>query len=64
MKIQISNPSGNAVAPNNSSPLTQQWKILNSMYGQQPAAVKVRMDFVVNGRQISQDFVATFPPPI
>ena len=54
--------SGNMVPPNNSGQVVQQFKIANSMHGQQPPAVKMKLDFVVNGRAVG-DMVAVYNFP-
>jgi len=62
MKVQMGPTSGNMVPPNNSGQVVQQFKIANSMHGQQPPAVKMKLDFVVNGRAVG-DMVAVYNFP-
>merc|ERR1712137_1144447 len=65
MKVQMGQTSGNLVPPNNSGQLTQQIKILNPMYGQQPTVMKLKLDFVVNGRPVGDLVTVTnFPPGV
>mmetsp|Transcript_34751 Transcript_34751/g.54250 ORF Transcript_34751/g.54250 Transcript_34751/m.54250 type:complete len:298 (+) Transcript_34751:1-894(+) len=62
MKIQMGQTSGNVVPPNNSGQVAQQMKIANTMYGQQPPVMKLKIDFVVNGRPVGDLVTVTnFP---
>jgi len=65
MKIQLNPPSGNIVPPNNGGVVTQQMRILNANYGEKPPAMKLKLDFVVNGQSYSDEAtLTTFPPGV
>jgi len=65
MKVQMGSTSGNIVPPNNSGNVVQQLKIANTMLGQQPSVLKLKLDFVVNGRPVSDVVtVSNFPQGI
>lgn len=61
MKILI-NPASGTVVPPNRGTITQFVKIANTMLGQQPSAMKLKLDFVANGRPVGDQFTITnFP---
>jgi len=62
MKIQLAPASGNMVPPGGAGSVSQQMKIANSLYGQKPPAIRLKIDFVVNGRAISDSVTVTNLP--
>ena len=63
MKLQMTPASGNAVPPNGSGTVTQLFKVANSMQGQKPVVLKIKIDFTLNGQPVSDmGTVDQFPP--
>lgn len=62
MQIQLNPPSGNVVPPHNSGAVTQQMMINNSLYGQRPPVMKIKVDFTAKGQAVSDEAtLTTFP---
>jgi len=62
MKLQMNPPSSNTVPPNGQGTVTQIIRIANSQYGQKPAAMKLKVDYVENGQPVSETLdVANLP---
>ncbi|EFA84585.1 clathrin-adaptor gamma chain [Heterostelium album PN500] len=61
LKIQLLPPSGTTVPPNNSGEVTQIVKVLNTLQGQKPILLRLKLDFTVNGENISE--IADTPLP-
>merc|ERR1711918_61185 len=59
MKIQMLPPSSNTVPPNGQVTVTQILRIANSQYGQKPAAIRLKVDYVENGQPVSETLDVT-----
>ncbi len=65
MTIALSQASGTILPANNSGAITQQIKITNNAYGQNPPAIKAKIDFQANGNNYSDEVVVSaFPPGV
>lgn len=65
MAIALSQATGTVLPANNAGAITQQIKITNNAYGQQPPAIKLKIDFQANGNAYSDEAVVTaFPPGV
>ena len=63
MKLQMSPASSDTVPPMSSGAVTQQFKLANSMHGQKPLLVKLKIDFTFNGAPVTEmGQVDSFPP--
>ena len=49
MKLQMSPASSDTLPPMSNGAVTQQFKLANSMHGQKPLVVKLKIDFTLNG---------------
>jgi len=63
LQIKIVSPSGEALAPGGGK-ITQNIKIANSLQGQKPILLKVKIDYVYNGTQINEIADVAFPPTL
>jgi len=54
MKLQMSPASSDTVPPMSSGAVTQQFKLANSMHGQKPLLVKLKIDFTFNGQPTTE----------
>jgi len=63
LQIRMVPPSSDALAPG-SGKITQNIKIANSMQGQKPILLKVKIDYVYNGSPISEVADVAFPPTL
>jgi len=61
LKIQMNPASASVLQPNNSNKVTQIVKIINSMQGQKPIVLRIKVDFVVNGNPVSDTADVNFP---
>lgn len=52
IKLKMEPPTGDAVPPNNSGTVTQVVKIQNSMQGQKPVLMRIKLEFFVNGSKV------------
>ena len=65
MQLKMTPPSSPSVPPNNSGKTTQQFKVANSMHGQKPVVLKVKIEYNTMGSQVSEmGSVDQFPPGI
>jgi len=65
MKLQMSPASATTVPPNNMGSATQTFKVANSLHGQKPVVIRVKVDFSSGGQQVSETGqVDSFPPGI
>jgi len=65
MKLQMSPASGTTVPPSGSGKVTQLFKVANSMHGQKPVLLRIKIDFGVNGQNFSETGqVDSFPAGI
>jgi len=62
MKLQMSPASGTSIPPSNSGSVTQLFKVANSLHGQKPVLVRIKLDCSINGQMVSETLqVDTFP---
>ena len=54
MKLQMSPASGTSVAPMNSGNVSQTFKLANSLHGQKPILLRIKIDFSINGQAFSE----------
>jgi len=60
LKVQVGSPSGSVMNPGES--ITQQIKVINSLQGQKPVLMRIKVEYNVNGQIVSeQNEVANFP---
>ena len=65
MKLQMSPASSSTVPPSNSGKVTQTFKVANSMHGQKPVLLRIKIDYSAGGQAVSeQGQVDNFPPGI
>lgn len=63
MKLQMSPASGTQVPAMNGGSVKQVFKVANSMHGQKPILLRIKIDFSMNGQAYSeQGQVDNFPP--
>jgi AP-1 complex subunit gamma-1 len=62
LKIQMIPPSGTVLAPNGK--ITQVVRIINSLQGQKPILLKVKIDYVMNGSPVTEVADVAFPPTL
>ncbi|KAL1529341.1 hypothetical protein AB1Y20_000295 [Prymnesium parvum] len=63
MKLQMSPASGTSVAAMNSGTVKQTFKVANSMHGQKPILLRIKLDYSMNGQPVSDTGqVDNFPP--
>lgn len=53
--------SASTIPPSNGGKVTQILKVGNSMPGQKPIMLRIKLDFVVNGNPVSDTADVTFP---
>jgi AP-1 complex subunit gamma-1 len=53
IKLQVNPPSGNVVPPLNSGKVTQSLKLVNTLHGEKPVLLKIKVDYVLNGAPVS-----------
>jgi AP-1 complex subunit gamma-1 len=63
LQIRMVPPSGNVLAPANGR-ITQNIKIANSMQGQKPILLKVKIEYNYNGSPINEIADVAFPPTL
>jgi len=61
LKIQMNPASSTVLPPSSSGKVTQVIKIINSMQGQKPVLLRIKLDFVVNGNPVSDTADVSFP---
>merc|ERR1719240_2037455 len=54
MQLKMTPPSSTSVPPGNSGKTTQQFKVANSMHGQKPVVLRVKIEYQTMGQQISE----------
>uniref|UniRef100_H3G6T5 AP-1 complex subunit gamma n=1 Tax=Phytophthora ramorum TaxID=164328 RepID=H3G6T5_PHYRM len=52
IKLKMEPPTGDVVPPNNSGTVTQVVKIQNSMQGEKPVLMRIKLEFFVNGSKV------------
>merc|ERR1719502_819885 len=54
MQLKMTPPSSPSVPPNNAGKTTQQFKVANSMHGQKPVILRVKLEYSTMGQQVSE----------
>ncbi|KAG3031618.1 AP-1 complex subunit gamma-2 [Phytophthora cactorum] len=54
IKLKMEPPTGDSVPANNSGGVTQVVKIQNSMQGEKPVLMRIKLDFFVNGSKVEE----------
>ncbi|KAG3109467.1 AP-1 complex subunit gamma-2 [Phytophthora idaei] len=54
IKLKMEPPTGDSVPANNSGAVTQVVKIQNSMQGEKPVLMRIKLDFFVNGSKVEE----------
>jgi AP-1 complex subunit gamma-1 len=63
MKMQMQPASSSTVPPNGAGVVTQLLKLANSMQGQKPIVIRIKIEYSVGGSKVSETGeVANFPP--
>jgi len=63
MQLQMKPPSTTTVPPNNSGKATQSFRLANSMHGQKPLILKIKLEYTSMGTPVSEmGTVDNFPP--
>jgi len=63
MQLKMTPPSSTSVPPNNSGAVKQVFKVANSMQGQKPLLLRVKIEYSTMGRPVSETGqVDNFPP--
>lgn len=61
IKLQVNTPTGNSLPPNNGGKVSQQLKLLNTLHGEKPVLLKVKVDYIANGSPVSEIADVSFP---
>jgi len=61
LKIQMNPASSTVLPPNNTGKVTQVIKVINSMQGQKPVMLRIKLDFNVNGNPSTDTADVSFP---
>jgi len=64
VKFQLSPASSPALPPLNSGKVTQQLKLMNTLHGEKPLLLKIRLDFQANGTNFTEVADVGFPPGV
>ena len=65
MQLKMTPPSSPSVPPSNSGKTKQQFKVANSMHGQKPVILRVKIEYTTMGQLISETGqVDNFPPGV
>jgi len=65
MKLQMTPASSSTVPPNGMGKVTQLFKVANSMHGQKPVVLKIKVDYTSGGMPVSEmGQVDNFPPGV
>lgn len=65
MKLQMTPASGTTVPPMNSGKVTQVFKVANSLQGQKPVLLRIKIDYTLGGQPVGeQGQVDNFPPGV
>jgi len=62
MKMQLAPPSATVVPPMSNKSVNQQLKLLNTLHGEKPLLLKLKIDYQLNGAPVSDLANVTFPP--
>merc|ERR1719263_2554211 len=54
MQLKMTPPSSTTVPPNNSGKTTQLFKVANSMHGQKPVILKLKIEYTTMGQPVSE----------
>ena len=60
----MSPASGNALPPNNAGKITQIIKTINSLHGQKPVMLRIKIDYATNGTPVTDTADVTFPATV
>eukprot|EP01117_Protostelium_nocturnum_P002092 TRINITY_DN12733_c0_g1_i1.p1 TRINITY_DN12733_c0_g1~~TRINITY_DN12733_c0_g1_i1.p1 ORF type:complete len:815 (-),score=305.97 TRINITY_DN12733_c0_g1_i1:72-2516(-) len=61
IKLQVNPPSGNVLPPHNSGRVTQAFKLMNTLHGEKPLLLKIKMDYIRDGAPVSEMTDVSFP---
>lgn len=65
MQLKMTPPSSTSVPPNNSGKVTQLFKVANSLHGQKPVLLRVKIEYSSMGQAVSETGqVDSFPPGV
>ena len=65
MQLKMTPPTGSSVPPGGAASVKQVFKVANSMHGQKPVLLKVKIDYQTMGQPVSEmGTVDQFPPGI
>uniref|UniRef100_A0AAV1UGZ0 AP-1 complex subunit gamma n=1 Tax=Peronospora matthiolae TaxID=2874970 RepID=A0AAV1UGZ0_9STRA len=65
VKLKMEPPTGDAVPPNSSGAVTQVVKVQNTLHGEKPLLMRIKLEFVVNGSKVEDmATVSNFPSNI
>jgi len=53
IKLQVFPPSGNIIPPLNTGKVTQSLSMVNSLHGEKPLLLKIKIDYILNGAPMS-----------
>lgn len=62
MKLQMQLPSGQELMPLSQNGITQDIRITNTMEGQKPLVLKIKVTYSINGKQVSETRVINSLP--
>eukprot|EP01087_Luapelamoeba_hula_P000833 TRINITY_DN10611_c0_g1_i3.p1 TRINITY_DN10611_c0_g1~~TRINITY_DN10611_c0_g1_i3.p1 ORF type:complete len:644 (+),score=59.69 TRINITY_DN10611_c0_g1_i3:111-2042(+) len=63
LALTVGSPSGTVVAPNNTGKITQDVRVENSLQGQKPLVLKIRVQYNIGGSDVTDESTVTnFPP--
>lgn len=54
MQLKMTPPSATSVPANNGGTVTQVFKLANSMHGQKPVVLRIKLEYSSNGVQVSE----------
>lgn len=61
VKVQVFPASGDTIPPNTSGRISQQFKLLNTLHGEKPPLLRLKLDYQMNGMPVSDIADITFP---
>jgi len=65
LQLTVRSPSGNVVPPNASSKVTQEIRIENTLHGQKPVMLKIKVEYNIGGTDVVDDAtIQNFPAGI
>jgi len=54
MQLKMTPPTSTSVPPNNSGRVTQVFKVANSLHGQKPVLLRIKIEYNTMGQQVSE----------